>query len=204
MDTPGFKALPPEFVGYDNLISFIEQQALMKLEGDLVEIGAYMGGGTVKLATLASQYGKRLFVIDTFDPTMDKTISRSAVPACEVYQAFLQGQSMWEVYREATRHFCNIITIREDSKRIRFCGERFSFGFVDGCHAKDCVENDFGLIWPCLVPGGVIGLHDYQFDDWPEVTEAIMELMDWHKEEIADTYELPGSYGIKSIFLRKK
>lgn len=203
-DTTGLRVSPPEFVGYDNIIAFVDEQALMELEGDLVEIGAYMGGGTAKLAALADRHGKRLYVIDTFDPTMDRTISRSTISACEVYQAFLQGQSMWDVYREATRHFHNIITIREDSRKVRFCGQRFSFGFVDGCHAKDCVENDFGLIWHRLVPGGIIGLHDYQFDDWPEVTEGIVELMDCHKDEIAGTFELQGSYGIKSIFLRKK
>jgi cephalosporin hydroxylase len=120
----GLKASPAEFVGYENLVRFIRRQALLELEGDLIEIGAYMGGGTVKLARLARQHGKKLYVIDTFDPASDKAISKSVVRATEVYQAFLEGRSMWEVYREATRRFRNVITIIEDSRKVMFDEER--------------------------------------------------------------------------------
>ena len=48
---------PPEaandFVGYEVLIDFIEERALCELPGDLIEIGAFMGGGTAKLARFA-------------------------------------------------------------------------------------------------------------------------------------------------------
>lgn len=201
----GLKASPAEFVGYENLVRFIREQALLELEGDLIEIGAYMGGGTVKLARLARRHGKKLYVIDTFDPASDKAISKSAVRATEVYRAFLEGRSMWEVYREATRRFRNIITIIEDSRKVMFDEEKkFAFGFVDGCHEKACVENDFYLIWGHLVPGGVVGFHDYKYDDWPDVTEALDGLMDKHKDEIRETHEIVGSYGISSILLTKK
>jgi len=201
----GLKAPPAEFVGYENLIAFIRKQALLELEGDIVEVGAYMGGGTVKLARLAGKHGKKLYVIDTFDPARDKTVSKSGVTAAEVYEAFLEGRSMWEVYREATRHFRNVITMRENSREVRFDErQKFVFGFVDGCHQKMYVENDFNLIWPHLVPGGVLGFHDYQYDDWPEVTEAVAGLMDEHKDEISETHEIVGSYGISSILLIKK
>ncbi len=199
------KPCPAEFVGYEKLISYIEDQALLELEGDLIEIGAYMGGGTVKLARLAARYRRRVYVVDTFDPALDETISRSSVAASDVYRAFLEGRSMWEVYWQATRHFDNIITIREDSRRVRFPREvRFAFGFVDGCHQKECVENDFYLVWPRIVRGGVLGFHDYRYDDWPEVTEALTGIMQEHREEIAAAHEIVGNYGISSILLTKR
>jgi cephalosporin hydroxylase len=199
------KTLTDEFVGYENLISFVEERALHKSEGDIVEIGAYMGGGTVKLAEFARKYGKRVYAIDIFDPSLDKTIGKGGVKACDVYQALLHGRSMLEVYQETIRGFDNIITIKADSREVKFPEEQsFIFGFVDGCHQQAYVENDFHVIWPHLVSGGLIGFHDYRFDDWPEVTLAIDRLMDAHKSEISEVYEIEGNYGILSVFLVKK
>ena len=199
------KTLTDEFVGYENLISFVEERALHESEGDIVEIGAYMGGGTVKLAEFAKKYGKKVYAIDIFDPSLDKTIGKGEVKACEVYQAFLNGRSMLEVYQETIRGFDNIITIKDDSRKVKFPRElKFIFGFVDGCHQQAYVENDFHLIWPNLVQGGVIGFHDYRFDDWPEVTKAVDGLLEAHKSEISEVHEIEGDYGILSILLVKK
>jgi len=199
------ETLTEEFVGYENLITFAEERELYKLEGDIVEIGAYMGGGTVKLAEFAQRYGKKVCAIDTFDSSLDKTIGKGGVKACDVYQAFLYGRSMLELYQETTRGFDNIITIKEDSTRVKFPKEqKFVFGFVDGCHQQAYVKNDFRLIWPHLVSGGVIGFHDYKFDDWPEVTQAVDELIEMHKREISQIYEIKGNYDILSILLVKR
>jgi len=199
------KTLPDDFVGYENLIAFIKKRALQKLPGDLIEIGAFMGGGTVKLAKLARKYGRKVYVVDMFEPSLDLTMSKSGITAFEVYQAFLGGRSMLEVYREATQGFENILTIQEDSMKVSFPGEqKFIFGFIDGCHQKAYVENDFGIIWPCLVPGGAVGIHDYKYDDWPEVTQAVEKLLSDYGDEISETHEIEGSYGIRSLLLIKK
>jgi hypothetical protein len=196
--------LVEEFVGYESLINFMEERALQNLEGDIIEIGAYMGGGTVKLAKFAGQHGKKVYAVDTFDPGVDRTIGKGGVKACEVYEAFLYGRSMLEVYQETTRGFNNIITIRRDSRKVRFPERRkFLFGFVDGCHQMSYVENDFGVIWPHLVSGGVIGFHDYGFDDWPEVTPAVDGLIDAHKREIRAIHAITGKSNILCMMLIK-
>jgi len=195
---------PDDFVGYEVLVDFLEQRALQKLEGDFIEIGAFMGRGTAKLAGLGRRYGKMLFVIDLFEPGLDETPSKSGVKACEVYEAFLRGRSMFETYRESTQAFDNILTIREDSRKVRFGPEqRFSFGFIDGCHDRIHVENDFYIIWPHLVSGGVLGIHDYRFDEWPEVTEAVDELTLRHMNEIGEAYQLEAKYKILTLLLVK-
>jgi predicted O-methyltransferase YrrM len=196
---------PDDFVGYEALVDFIKQRALHKLEGDIIEIGAYMGRGTAKLAEFARRYGKRVHAIDVFDPGLDKTMSKSGIKAGDVYEAFLQGRSMLQAYRQSTRGFDNIVTIREDSKKVSFPKEqRFIFGFIDGCHQQTYVENDFHVIWPHLVSGGILGLHDYKFDDWPEVTKAIDKLIRAHAKEISEAYEIEGKYNILSLLLIKK
>ena len=202
---PSFEDDPDDFVGYEVLIDFIEQRGLHKLEGDIIEIGAYMGRGTAKLARLAQRQGKMVYAIDIFDPSLDQTLSKSGIKAGDVYEAFLQGRSMLEAYLESTRGLDNILTIREDSKKVRFLEpQRFFFGFIDGCHQQSYVENDFHLIWPHLVSGGALGFHDYKFDDWPEVTEAVDKLVRAHRGEISEAYELEGKYNILSLLLVKK
>ncbi len=183
-----------DFVGYEVLIDFMEKRRLPKLEGDLIEIGAFMGGGTVKLARFALKYGRRIYAVDIFDPRADKTPDKSGVKMCDIYQAFLQGRSQLEVYQQATNGFDNIVTINKDSKRVRFPrGQKFVFGFIDGNHQPDYVINDFNLVWRNLVPGGSSGFHDYNFD-LPQVTETIDSLIDKHKDEISEVNEIKQSH----------
>jgi hypothetical protein len=203
--TPLLQDDPDDFVGYEILTDFIEQRALYELEGDIIEIGAYMGRGTAKLAKFARRYRKKVYAIDTFDSGLDKTLSRSGIKAGDVYQAFLKGRSMLGVYQESTQGFDNIVTIREDSRDVSFPKEqRFIFGFIDGCHQQIYVENDFNVIWPHLVSGGALGVHDYEFDDWPEVTKAAGKLMHEYQREIGEAYKIEGKYNILSLLLIKK
>jgi hypothetical protein len=179
-----------DFVGYEVLIDFMKKQGLQKLEGAIVEIGAFMGGGTSKLAKFAQKYGKKVYAVDIFDPRSDKTPDKNGVKMCDIYQAFLQGRSQLEVYQQTTHAFGNIVTINMDSKKVSFHkGQRFIFGFIDGNHQPDYVRNDFNLIWGHLVPGGSVGFHDYNFD-LPEVTKAIEGLIDEHKDEISGVHEI--------------
>ncbi len=199
------KAYPPDFVGYENLIKFMEDHSLFALEGDIVEIGAFMGGGTVKLAEFARKHGKTVHVVDIFEPNLDQTVSTSGMTACTVYEAFLEGRSMMQVYEEATRDFENVVTIREDSKKVRFDkSQKFIFGFIDGCHEETYVNNDFYAIWPHIVSGGALGFHDYEYDDWPEVTRAVKKILNEHRNEIVETTEIEGAYGIQSLLVSKK
>ena len=196
---------PDDFVGYEILIDFMERRGLYELEGDIVEIGAYMGRGTAKLAKFAQRHGKKVYAIDIFDPSLDRTLSRSGIKAGDVYEAFLEGRSMLEAYQESTQGFDNIVTMREDSRKVSFPKQqRFMFGFIDGCHQQVYVENDFHVIWLHLVSGGALGLHDYEFDDWPEVTKAADKLMNEYKREIGEAYKIEGKYNILSLVLIKK
>jgi len=191
-----------DFVGYEVLVDYIHKRKIQKLEGDIVEIGAFMGGGTVKLARFAQKYGKKVYAIDIFDPRSDKTPDKDGVKMCDIYQAFLQGRSQLEVYQQATHEFDNIVTINMDSKKVSFHkGQRFVFGFIDGNHQPDFVRNDFNLVWRNLVPGGSTGFHDYNFD-LPEVTKTIDGLIYKHRDEISEVYEIKQSHIV--IVTKKK
>lgn len=183
-----------DFVGYEALVDFITEQRLYELEGDLIEIGAFMGGGTVKLAGFAEKYHKKVYAVDIFDPGCDETRDTSGARMCDIYEAFLQGRSQREVYNQATAGFNNIITLDKDSREVKFPHDRrFIFGFIDGNHRAEHVRNDFYVIWGNLVPGGVLGLHDYNFD-LPEVTTEIDRLVNKHRDEISSVHEIKDRY----------
>ena len=194
-----------EFVGYENLIAFMERKGLHNLTGDFVEIGAYMGGGTAKLAEYAGKYGKKVYAVDIFQAERDDTMGKGGVKAGDVYQAFLKGRSMLEAYKQNTCTFDNIVTIIGDSRRVTFPSSQiFVFGFIDGCHQASFVESDFRLLWGHMVSGGVVGLHDYKFEDWPEVTVAAGKILSAFQAEIAEAEEIEAGYGILSLMLTKK
>ena len=190
-----------DFIGYEILLDYIREKALQKLDGDLIEIGAYVGGGTVKLARFAGKYDKKVYAVDIFKPGADRTETPAGVKMSDIYEAFLEGRGQFEVYRETTRGFDNIVTIKEDSKSVRFPKEQgFMFGFIDGNHHPDYVKNDFDIVWSNLVPNGVLGFHDYNFE-LPEVTKAIDNLMVEHADEISETNEIKDKH---IILLTKK
>ena len=109
-----------DFVGYEVLLDFIEAHSLHRLEGDLIEIGSFMGGGTVKLARYGRKHGKRVFAIDIFNPDVDDTATPDGIRMSDIYLAFLEGRSQLEVYEEAVRSLNNVVTIKQDSKTVSF------------------------------------------------------------------------------------
>jgi len=190
-----------DFVGYEVLVDYIDKRHLCRLEGDIVEIGAFVGGGTVKLAKVARVYGKKVFVIDIFDPTSDRTATPDGTTMSDIYLAFLEGRSQYQVYCENTRSCDNIVTISEDSRKVKFpSNQKFMFGFIDGNHQPDYVRNDFLLVWSHLVSGAVVALHDYK-SELPDVTRTIDSLLKEKKREITDIIEISEKHII--LIIRK-
>ena len=55
-----------DWVGYETLIHFIRTNKILSLEGDLVEIGTFLGGGAYVLSKFLekAKSSKKLYVID--------------------------------------------------------------------------------------------------------------------------------------------
>jgi hypothetical protein len=47
-----------EFSAYDKLLEYIDANKIYGLQGDFLEIGAFMGGGSAKLARCAARHKK--------------------------------------------------------------------------------------------------------------------------------------------------
>lgn len=209
----GLPRYKTDWVGYESLLHVIKRDKIFELEGDVVDVGAFLGGGTVKLARFFGKYNKKVYAIDVFDPTFDKNPTEDGtvissiylnVLAQKPYHAF-QGRTQYEIYKAVTKKYPNIITIIGDSKHVSLPCEKLCFTFIDGCHDADHVKSDFNLVWPKTVSGGIVGYHDYGVD-MPEanpiqVARAIDELIEANKDDIQKIERIEKKW---VILLKKK
>ena len=183
----GRLGMQDDFVGYETLIDYIEKNKLHELEGDFLEIGAFMGGGRAKLARYANKYGKKLIIIDLFDPDFDSTPNNRGERMNWIYGKILGKKNLKEIFDKNTRKERNIVVHSKDSKKVRLPEDtKLCFTFIDGNHDPDYVKNDFYLARNKTVPGGVIAYHDYG-GDLPQTTKAIRSMIDENGEKIIKT-----------------
>lgn len=189
----GIPNAPPgtDLVGYETLIEVIRDHRLLTISGDLLEIGTFLGGGARRLAKFLenNHSSKLLYVVDVFDPAFDWTATVKGEAMAALYAQILsrhKGRTQWEVFREVTGDCRNITVLRGDSRRLTLPANALCFGFVDGNHDPEYVENDFYLVWNKLSSGGAVAFHDYGWD-LPQTTARIDLLLQRHASEIHET-----------------
>lgn len=190
----GIPVAPPgtDWVGYEALIKFIKINNILSIDGDLVEIGTFLGGGAYKLSKFLknSRSAKKLYVIDVFDPRFDLTANNEGETMATLYLNSIKrfgGKAQCEIFHHVTRSCENIIVLKEDSKKVKIPTTQICFAFIDGNHSPEYVRNDFELLWDKLSPGGCIAFHDYR-GDLPETTAAIDYLLKIHSNHIQKTF----------------
>lgn len=177
-----------DLVGYESLIRRLKSLGIGKVPGDFVEIGAFLGGGSRKLAAFAKTLSpeRKLYVADVFDPDFDWTKTSGGRAMAEVYKDFLGAfgsLSQLEVFEKVTSGLDNIVCLVGDSKDLSIPSPQLAFAFIDGNHDPDYVESDFHKVWPLIQSGGVVAFHDYG-GDLPQTTGAIDKLETEHRSAI--------------------
>lgn len=203
-----YRFLPPppgtDLTGYETLIRFLEVHKLLEVNGEIVEIGAFLGGGTYKLAKYLERKGsqKRVYVLDIFDIYADRTECTQGISMADLYERAVRtigkGLSQWDIFQMVTKKCKNIEIIKGDSKMVELPTSSICFAFIDGNHDPAYVRNDFYLVWTKLSTGGVCAFDDYGHD-LPQVTATINELIGHHAHQIT----VMGREG-KIIFLQKR
>jgi SAM-dependent methyltransferase len=200
-----YKFMPPppfsDKSGYETLLDVIIKQEIYRLKGDIVEIGAFLGGGTYKLSRLIAKLApdKKVYAIDIFKPKFDKTARTKGFTMSELYQKALKNKKQYDIYKKITKNCKNIITLIGDSKKISLPCKKIAFAFIDGNHSPEYVKNNFYLIWDKLVPNGIIAFDDYGYD-LPQVTETIHQLISEQNDKILKIWTV----GLKTIFIQKR
>lgn len=187
----GFEPPPTwaDWVGYENLLDEIQARGIHRVDGDVLEIGALLGGGTVKLCEWFARNAaeKRIFAVDVFDPDFDPTATVEGWRMRDLYAGSLRGRDQRSVFDEVTSRCRNLVVVKGDSTRVEIPAEQLAFAFVDGSHVPSAVRSDFELVWRRLTPGGVAAFHDYG-GDLPNVTQTLHGCIGDHATEIARTW----------------
>lgn len=193
--------LGTDLSGYEVILDLIRDLRLYELEGDLLEIGTFLGGGAYKLSKYLERVApmKKLYVVDIFDPSFDWTENTEGKSMAEIYLSHLRGLSQEEIFKKIIKGCSNIVIIKSDSKQAHIPADKLCFAFIDGCHDPSYVENDFYLAWTRLISGGVVGFDDYGYD-LPQVTKTIDLLISRHEKEILKIWKA----GKKLIFIQRR
>ncbi len=186
---------------YHRFLPDLIRRGVFGVPGDVLEIGAFVGVGTSKLACVARKYNKKVFALDVFQLGFDFTKCMAGVAMNDYYSNDLGEHSLWALYEKNTRRWRDcIVTVRGDTMHTSLPpNTRLCFAFIDGNHDPAYVRHDFETAWSHLSSGGVLGLDDYGFD-LPQDTATIDRLMEEHSEQIATFWRLEP----KQIFMRKR
>lgn len=197
--------MPPpiwsDLSGYELLLDAILEKGILKVEGDFIEIGVFLGGGTYKLCKILERYylHKKLYAIDIFSPDFDKTFCTQGIAMNEMYRTILKDRDQTEVYKQITKSCSNLITITGDSMKIKLPCKKIAFAFIDGNHSPAYVANDFHLVWDKVSSYGIVAFDDYGYD-LPQVTNTINELIKENSDKILKIW----TSAPKTIFIQKK
>jgi len=131
-----------------------------KTEGDIIEIGSYIGGSTISLAKgLKNPY--KVYAIDPHivNNKMVKRLNNRIVPK-DTSQAFKNNVKKARVKNK-------IILIEKTSEEARKIWDnikkernKIMVVWIDGDHEYESVKKDFFLWEPCLEKEGIIAFHD--------------------------------------------
>jgi predicted O-methyltransferase YrrM len=130
-------------------IELVARNCVERYPGDLVEIGAYLGGTTTLLAMLAEEYDRRVIVVDPWE---------TGTQNCEGYEfeVFLKNLAPWmdiiDIYRTRSDHHETISAISQ---------RELSFAFVDGLHTGPAVGRDIQTVSHC---NGIIAVDDILYE----------------------------------------
>jgi hypothetical protein len=179
---------PPRWsdsVGYELLLEEIERHGLARVEGDMLEIGALVGGGTAKLCGWCARHSpdKRVVAVDVFDPSFDPTTTVAGWSMQDLYASRIGKRDQRAVFDDVTHGATNLVVAVGDSTSIELPTNRLAFAFVDGSHVAEDVRADFDTVWQRLSPGGIAAFHDYG-GDLPGVTHTLHERIGAHASEI--------------------
>ncbi len=199
-----FGFLPPPrwstLTGYEHILDVILERRLHELDGDLVEIGAFLGGGVQQLARLWERLApdRKVLAVDVFELGADHTSAATGIEMDDIYRTVLGGHDQRAVYDSVVAECRNVQTVVGDSTVVDLPTERISFAHIDGNHDPAYVRSDFERLWPKVVPGGVVAFDDYGLD-LPDVTATVDALRAERAPEIAAFW----TSGTKTAFLEK-
>ncbi len=145
-----------------------EIQRELGLQGDLLEIGVYLGKCAVLLGYLRG-VDERLVVCDPFEAEVQPELNRAEN---STYYSDLRVDGFVRNYQRFHDELPEIIVEPSSQLRPDELGRTFRFIHVDGSHLFDEVRADIELTRKLLKPGGVVSFDDVFAPHAPGVAAA--------------------------------
>ena len=156
----------------DLLIAAVTHAVAASRSAAIVEIGSFCGRSTVviggALNAIDDAHGVKLYAIDPHDGVvgaLDQGVKRTG-PTLQKFQNNIADAGLSAI----------VETIARRSFEVRWDDQPISLLFVDGLHDYANVARDFYHFEASIVPGGLVGFHDYA-DYFPGVKSFVDELL---------------------------
>jgi len=147
------------------------KHALTKCAGSVAELGVYQGQSSALLRFYASQFGRKIYLADTFRGFAEQQYEEGMG---EGKQGAFKDVSLesarsivgeYEGNRWVVGMFPSSITdeMRQDT---------YAFVSID-CDIYEPIIEGLKFFWPRMAIGGIIFIHDYSSGYWPGATRAV-------------------------------
>lgn len=152
-------------------------------EGDIVELGCYVGTTSIHLQKIALQFGRTLHVYDSFEGLPPKTLQDSS-PAGLDFRAGELTASKKALITNFVKQNLPLPVIHKGW----FSGlgdtdlpDQIAFAFLDGDFYQSIVDS-FRVVWPRLRRDGFVLVHDYERTALPGVKRAVQQFLAAHHD----------------------
>ncbi|MBO7718013.1 class I SAM-dependent methyltransferase [Candidatus Saccharibacteria bacterium] len=151
-------------------------QSSLQFRGDFVELGCYKGDTSLLLAEVLHGSDKKLWIYDSFEGLPEKSEKDYSAAG----ENFRQGELL-VTKREVKERFLRAGFKLPIIKKAWFSElspsdlpEEIAFSFLDG-DFYESIKQSLELVWPKMVQGGLVLVHDYNNPALPGVSKAVDE-----------------------------
>jgi len=122
--------------------------------GDVVEVGSASGGTTIVLIGAAEEVNKTVYSVDPYPESFEGKVANYTPGLMKDFREGFKDNIL-------TGQWKNIVQYNEDiSGCIDKIPDGLSVVFIDGCHEYSFVLNEVELLFPKMVSGGMMCIHD--------------------------------------------
>ncbi len=156
----------------DQLLNIYRLAATWPGQGDIVELGSWVGLTTSYLATACGVRGEgHVWAVDTFEGTKEGGASYPSIERFDGSTLEAFGKQISQAGVE--KHVSTMVGYTTEMAK-EYRGLPIRVLFIDADHSYDGVRADFETWWPHVAPGGLIIFHDYLMADVARFVDEVV------------------------------
>ncbi len=161
------------------------------VEGDVVELGCYVGTTSVHLAAKLAGTGKKLYLYDSFEGLPPKT-EQDLSPAGIQFKTGELSTTKSTLINNLKKSGAPMPQIKKGwfkDLKASDLPEKISFAFLDGDYYES-IHDSLIVVWPKLTPDAIIIVDDYANEALPGAAKATDEWLRLHPAKIQIEHSL--------------